>query len=111
MYTNIILFKSYDQHQILHSFPTRRSSDLEACRHRIGGGEWTAVVRRHGRLRSTGGTGDAAGRHLQSGQTSLRDLHRERDRKSTRLNSSHTVISYAVFCFKKQIKYSSLINA
>ena len=23
------------------------------------------------------------------------------DRKSTRLNSSHTVISYAVFCFKK----------
>ena len=24
-----------------------------------------------------------------------------RDRKSTRLNSSHTVISYAVFCLKK----------
>src|SRR5947207_9949508 len=24
------------------------------------------------------------------------------DRKSTRLNSSHTVISYAVFCLKKQ---------
>src|SRR5260221_3381625 len=24
------------------------------------------------------------------------------DRKSTRLNSSHTVISYAVFCFKKK---------
>src|SRR5947207_8599241 len=24
----------------------------------------------------------------------------ERDRKSTRLNSSHTVISYAVFCLK-----------
>src|SRR5438132_3470696 len=25
------------------------------------------------------------------------------DRKSTRLNSSHTVISYAVFCFKQKI--------
>src|SRR5438034_7258314 len=27
----------------------------------------------------------------------------EQDRKSTRLNSSHTVISYAVFCLKKKI--------
>src|SRR5260221_13478453 len=27
---------------------------------------------------------------------------RVRDRKSTRLNSSHTVISYAVFCLKKK---------
>src|SRR5260221_10908084 len=29
---------------------------------------------------------------------------REVDRKSTRLNSSHTVISYAVFCLKKKKK-------
>src|SRR5260221_8580139 len=29
---------------------------------------------------------------------------RRRDRKSTRLNSSHTVISYAVFCLKKKKK-------
>src|SRR5438034_7058804 len=29
---------------------------------------------------------------------------RSRDRKSTRLNSSHTVISYAVFCLKKKKK-------
>src|SRR5947207_9516051 len=29
-------------------------------------------------------------------------LARLRDRKSTRLNSSHTVISYAVFCLKKK---------
>src|SRR5438034_4496234 len=29
---------------------------------------------------------------------------RTRDRKSTRLNSSHTVISYAVFCLKKKKK-------
>src|SRR5256885_5592771 len=28
-----------------------------------------------------------------------------RDRKSTRLNSSHLVISYAVFCLKKKITY------
>src|SRR5436190_6316794 len=29
------------------------------------------------------------------------------DRKSTRLNSSHTVISYAVFCLKKKKKTAS----
>src|SRR5260221_3419548 len=28
------------------------------------------------------------------------------DRKSTRLNSSHTVISYAVFCLKQKNEYS-----
>src|SRR2546426_2552247 len=28
--------------------------------------------------------------------------HLQRDRKSTRLNSSHLVISYAVFCLKKK---------
>src|SRR5690606_41935859 len=30
------------------------------------------------------------------------DLPAERDRKSTRLNSSHVKISYAVFCLKKK---------
>src|SRR5258708_14817805 len=30
---------------------------------------------------------------------------RERDRKSTRLNSSHQIISYAVFCLKKKTTY------
>src|SRR5256885_12073687 len=33
---------------------------------------------------------------------SLRNAGAERDRKSTRLNSSHLVISYAVFCLKKK---------
>src|SRR5260221_8949629 len=33
---------------------------------------------------------------------------RHRDRKSTRLNSSHTVISYAVFCLKKKKNNSVL---
>src|SRR5438034_5565885 len=32
------------------------------------------------------------------------------DRKSTRLNSSHTVISYAVFCLKKKKKNQININ-
>src|SRR5438034_7932538 len=32
------------------------------------------------------------------------DLYAGGDRKSTRLNSSHTVISYAVFCLKKKKK-------
>src|SRR5260221_9315615 len=33
------------------------------------------------------------------------------DRKSTRLNSSHTVISYAVFCLKKKKKNNEVIEA
>src|SRR5436190_23040036 len=33
-----------------------------------------------------------------------RPVGRPRDRKSTRLNSSHTVISYAVFCLKKKMR-------
>src|SRR3712207_8386463 len=32
------------------------------------------------------------------------EMHEERDRKSTRLNSSHANISYAVFCLKKKIR-------
>src|SRR5260221_7367315 len=35
-------------------------------------------------------------------------LLRDRDRKSTRLNSSHTVISYAVFCLKKKKRLSGV---
>src|SRR5436190_2572590 len=35
-----------------------------------------------------------------------RSDRRRSDRKSTRLNSSHTVISYAVFCLKKKKKNS-----
>src|SRR2546429_6681738 len=39
----------------------------------------------------------------------LRDCYREDkgDRKSTRLNSSHGYISYAVFCLKKKKPYST----
>src|SRR5256885_9900054 len=44
--------------------------------------------------------------HLQLGDI---DFDGQRaDRKSTRLNSSHLVISYAVFCLKKQIQHVQL---
>src|SRR5690606_39427511 len=36
--------------------------------------------------------------------TALTRIHRQADRKSTRLNSSHVKISYAVFCLKKKKK-------
>src|SRR2546422_6457114 len=36
--------------------------------------------------------------------SSLKDEHIPEDRKSTRLNSSHGYISYAVFCLKKKKK-------
>src|SRR5438034_7606857 len=36
--------------------------------------------------------------------------NQKRDRKSTRLNSSHTVISYAVFCLKKKKKKKTNSN-
>src|SRR5690606_40309139 len=42
---------------------------------------------------------DELGRPVHSEAPFLRGL---RDRKSTRLNSSHVKISYAVFCFKKK---------
>src|SRR5436190_17999823 len=39
-----------------------------------------------------------------TGNLKIDALIKQRDRKSTRLNSSHTVISYAVFCLKKKKK-------
>src|SRR5439155_24419666 len=36
------------------------------------------------------------------------EIHDSKDRKSTRLNSSHVAISYAVFCLKKKNKFSFL---
>src|SRR5436853_7942123 len=37
-------------------------------------------------------------------QIEEREVHQSEDRKSTRLNSSHLGISYAVFCLKKKKK-------
>src|SRR5947207_10552946 len=49
--------------------------------------------------RAIGPLGDHSARGEESAHKIL-----ARDRKSTRLNSSHTVISYAVFCLKKKKK-------
>src|SRR3712207_6944391 len=47
---------------------------------------------------------------LETGQTTfaIADAKEARDRKSTRLNSSHANISYAVFCLKKKKNYTTL---
>src|SRR2546422_3966305 len=47
-------------------------------------------------------TGRGVARRGGRGARSRRPAHR--DRKSTRLNSSHGYISYAVFCLKKKIR-------
>src|SRR5690242_21409990 len=67
-------------------FPTRRSSDLP----RPAG----TVARREARDQRA-----PARRHPRRVPA---DDHAGRDRKSTRLNSSHMSISYAVFCLKKK---------
>src|SRR5438094_3118535 len=83
-------------HRYLHSFPTRRSSDL---------------VR--GMLRHLRGPHISEERRPPERRIERRNLPRNsravgadddaiRDRKSTRLNSSHRTISYAVFCLKKK---------
>src|SRR2546422_5947899 len=53
-------------------------------------------VGRHGGCDAT-----VSGRPLSGGAAGPRPA-RQRDRKSTRLNSSHGYISYAVFCLKKK---------
>src|SRR2546426_4772565 len=70
---------------------------------------YTTLFRSHGRpdrprgwrgLRSDEGRPRVDDARLGGGVQSQR-----RDRKSTRLNSSHLVISYAVFCLKKKRSY------
>src|SRR3712207_6885639 len=43
---------------------------------------------------------------VRAGPENLRYLTTKRDRKSTRLNSSHANISYAVFCLKKKRQHT-----
>src|ERR1039458_8047680 len=73
-----LLLERYGDHRDLHSFPTRRSSDLETV----------GVPRSY---RSDG---------VLWNQWRHRMHPFYPDRKSTRLNSSHLGISYAVFCLK-----------
>src|SRR5699024_11232057 len=80
----------------LHSFPTRRSSDLKMLRRD------DDILRRLAE-QCTQGAGN-----LLAGQISQREGHHcDQDRKSTRLNSSHVSISYAVFCLKKKTNTST----
>src|SRR5437868_8101474 len=82
----------------LRSFPTRRSSDLDIeHENKVG---WRCLrdlcnLRVDRRLRRSAAAG--------GGDDDQRADCKE-DRKSTRLNSSHVSISYAVFCFKKKIR-------
>src|SRR5205814_8377312 len=79
----------------LHSFPTRRSSDLADSAHTV-----QHLMRRSLRMGVVSREMETVvgGRvlHLAVTVSSLGD------RKSTRLNSSHLGISYAVFCLKKK---------
>src|SRR5690606_41843860 len=63
----------------------------------------TVVTRRQRQRRAADDHGDAGAAHGRIGQG---DAHPatavSSDRKSTRLNSSHVKISYAVFCLKKK---------
>src|SRR2546426_10553972 len=68
---------------------------------------YTTLFRSHAAGKAECRSRVAAGSHVQHETGSgARDSRlsgkRNRDRKSTRLNSSHLVISYAVFCLKKK---------
>src|SRR5258708_18013566 len=56
-------------------------------------------------LRHSGDAGGVRGNHPLRPAVQRPD---RRDRKSTRLNSSHQIISYAVFCLKKKKNKSEL---
>src|SRR5436190_6476278 len=89
-----ILFPRCNGHRDLHSFPT----DALPIFHR-------PPFRRQ----PSRGVSRRA-RHVGRGHAILGGGVQSQDRKSTRLNSSHTVISYAVFCLKKKNKTSKEAN-
>src|SRR5207244_12481650 len=92
----------------LHSFPTRRSSDLvtvSVARHDL----QRQLRIPHSALRINNHSAFRIGTHeLTAGKKSL--TRPRPDRKSTRLNSSHQIISYAVFCLKKKNKNNTNTN-
>src|SRR5438309_7980600 len=95
-------FSAYVAHHDLHSFPTRRSSDL--------GGGPLHLGPPKGHLGPVGG-GDRALLDAEGAGRVLAHVLDRLDRKSTRLNSSHSSISYAVFCLKKKKIYSTSSTA
>src|SRR5689334_24851065 len=60
------------------------------------------AARLRGRPRRARGDPRGAAAAALTGDRALHGLAPEGDRKSTRLNSSHSSISYAVFCLKKK---------
>src|SRR5207249_6657843 len=98
-------------HRPLHSFPTRRSSDLAvtaAVALGVGQAEPAQVGQLAPEVRRVAAfillqTPDEGGRAVVAEEIARLglDLALDLDRKSTRLNSSHVSISYAVFCLKK----------
>src|SRR5205807_7704757 len=94
----------------LPSFPTRRSSDLDAHHGRPARRRRADDLAEPPRARASGRL--ARGQRRQHRRPELPRVpppvalehHHlpDEDRKSTRLNSSHLVISYAVFCLKKK---------
>src|SRR5205814_10557788 len=100
-------FPSSLHHPHLHSFPTRRSSDLLAFAHsslarRVN----LRVAKIHHSCREVRLFRMQIGLKLRI--LRFEDCFRT-DRKSTRLNSSHLGISYAVFCLKKKKSASRFI--
>src|SRR5690606_42053362 len=97
-------FYSYAAHRDLHSFPTRRSSDLHEVLRVRGAHAFVDVES----VRLTPDS-DYLRPELPEDMRcdvicrAMRRVNDE-DRKSTRLNSSHVKISYAVFCLKKKKK-------
>src|SRR5437870_8137086 len=92
-------FQRHGPHRDIHSFPTRRSSDLKAKK-----GEEATDRRAESYQRTApraGLTGCDQARWVRAGRVKSSGARRL-DRKSTRLNSSHVAISYAVFCLKKK---------
>src|SRR5690606_40817491 len=101
----------YRTHRYLHSFPTRRSSDLFP--NLFGRSvEFVSPFKFHNyspALKWINGRGNGLLNNSNllgsiKSICSVSEHHRittRRDRKSTRLNSSHVKISYAVFCLKK----------
>src|SRR5690606_39948802 len=99
----------YADHRDLPSFPTRRSSDLGA-KDRGGG----LLIRGEAGIGKSALLDEAAGSAAVSGLRVLTaagsESERNLDRKSTRLNSSHVKISYAVFCLKKKTREYSYVS-
>src|SRR3712207_8456716 len=103
----MFFFEGYGDHRDLHSFPTRRSSDL-LMRGVLPGGEYGVLLHEAWQIESAG---EGASRRLVVPGPYYGAVQKGRDRKSTRLNSSHANISYAVFCLKKKnedVKYFKL---